>query len=130
MYVAGLERGVRPIGDWLISIILSMNSKPLISRYSPGITRDPCNVLDTARYNVSITKDDFPLPETPVTVTNAPRGISTLILFKLLVLAPIITSFWESLAVRLVEGIWMRLCPFKYWAVRLILDLRTFDGRP
>jgi len=30
MYVAGFERGVRPIGDWSMSMTLSMFSAPRI----------------------------------------------------------------------------------------------------
>ena len=36
MYVPGFDRGVRPIGDWSIAIILSRCSSPVISRCFPG----------------------------------------------------------------------------------------------
>ncbi len=39
VYVAGFERGVRPIGDWSIAIILSYFSTPSILSWSPGIVR-------------------------------------------------------------------------------------------
>ena len=34
-------------------------------------------------YKISLIKDDFPEPDTPVTHTSSPKGISTLIFFKL-----------------------------------------------
>jgi hypothetical protein len=37
--VAGFERGVRPIGDWSMSITLSKHSIPSQPRCSPGFTR-------------------------------------------------------------------------------------------
>ena len=40
---------------------------------------------------VSKARDDFPDPEIPVTTTNFPLGISTVISFRLLTLAPFIT---------------------------------------
>jgi hypothetical protein len=45
VYVAGLERGVLPIGDWSIFIILSMFSIPLISSHLPGFVFDLYNSL-------------------------------------------------------------------------------------
>ena len=36
VYVAGLERGVRPIGDWSISMTLSICSMPLSRRCLPA----------------------------------------------------------------------------------------------
>ena len=37
VYVAGLLRGVLPIGDWSILTILSMLSSPVIFLCSPGL---------------------------------------------------------------------------------------------
>ena len=37
MYVAGFDRGVRPIGDWSMAIILSRCSRPSIRSWAPGI---------------------------------------------------------------------------------------------
>ena len=39
MYVAGFERGVRPIGDWSMAIILSRCSRPSIRSCAPGLPR-------------------------------------------------------------------------------------------
>src|SRR6202035_4735799 len=40
-YVAGLLRGVRPMGDWSISMTLSIFSSPFIFLYSNGVPFDP-----------------------------------------------------------------------------------------
>ena len=37
--MAGFERGVRPIGDWSMSITLSKHSIPSTDSCSPGLTR-------------------------------------------------------------------------------------------
>ena len=39
VYVAGFERGVRPIGDWSMSITLSNASMPSTASCAPGFTR-------------------------------------------------------------------------------------------
>ncbi len=43
VYVAGFERGVLPIGDWSMFIILSMFSSPFISLHLPGFSEAPFN---------------------------------------------------------------------------------------
>ena len=43
VYVAGLLRGVLPIGDWSISITLSRFSTPLIALNFPGCFLAPFN---------------------------------------------------------------------------------------
>ena len=43
--MAGLERGVRPIGLWSISMILSMCSTPSTASCSPGSSRAPLSCL-------------------------------------------------------------------------------------
>ena len=45
-------------------------------------------------YKVSLIKLDFPLPLTPVTQINFPKGNSTVTFFKLLPVAPLITNFF------------------------------------
>jgi hypothetical protein len=40
VYVAGFDRGVLPIGDWSISITLSINASPSIDPYGRGISFD------------------------------------------------------------------------------------------
>src|SRR4030095_14616381 len=43
-YVAGLLLGVLPIGDWSISITLSICSNPFIVLYSSGVTLEPYEI--------------------------------------------------------------------------------------
>ena len=62
VYVAGFERGVLPIGDWSILIILSMFSSPLIPLHFPGFSFEPFNSFAIVLYNTSFTKVDFPEP--------------------------------------------------------------------
>ena len=94
MYVAGLDRGVLPIGDWSISIILSTNSVPLKPLNGFGIFLDLLlfNVRFKALYKVCNIRVDFPLPETPVTHVKLPKGIFKFTLFRLLPVAPVISK--------------------------------------
>ena len=48
VYVAGFDRGVRPIGDWSISITLSIRSSPSIDVYEPGSAGDPYTAFGEA----------------------------------------------------------------------------------
>ena len=70
VYVAGLERGVLPIGDWSIFISLAIFSSPVIVSYLPGFILSLFNSLTIALYNISLTNVLFPLPDTPVTQVN------------------------------------------------------------
>ena len=45
VYVAGFDLGVRPIGDWSITITLSTLSMPSISSCDPGTESLPCRLL-------------------------------------------------------------------------------------
>ena len=49
VYVAGLDRGVRPIGDWSMLITLSTFSIPSIRVWAPARTRVPCSRDVSAR---------------------------------------------------------------------------------
>ncbi len=88
VYVAGFERGVLPIGDWSIFIILSILFNPLTALHFPGFSFEPFNSFAIVLYKTSFTKVDFPEPETPVTQLNTPNGNFTLIFFKLFSVAP------------------------------------------
>ena len=44
-------------------------------------------MFDNAGYKVSLIRDDFPLPETPVIQINFPKGNFTFIFFRLLAFA-------------------------------------------
>ena len=67
-----------------------MFSNPSILLTSPGNVSLLVKCFSTYLYNVSFTNVDLPLPETPLTTTKEPNGISTLTLFKLWHLAPLI----------------------------------------
>ena len=58
---------------------------------------------------VSKARDDFPEPEMPVITTNFPRGISTVIFFRLLTLAPLIIILPRSAITK------DRKCKFHYF---------------
>src|SRR5512143_3525139 len=92
VYVAGLERGVRPIGDWSTLITLSKNSRPWISPCGAGSADEPYRWRATAVYRVSLISVDLPDPDTPVTQTNSPTGRVSVTFFRLLPLAFVTTS--------------------------------------
>ena len=60
MYVAGLERGVLPIGDWSIFIILSIFSIPKISLHLPPFSEEPYNSFAKFLYKTSFISELFP----------------------------------------------------------------------
>ncbi len=91
VYVAGFERGVLPIGDWSILIILSIFCKPFtIFLHLPGFSFAPFNFLLLLFYIVLhlLMLTFFREPDTPVTQLNTPNGNFTLIFFKLFSVAP------------------------------------------
>lgn len=88
VYVAGLERGVLPIGDWSIFIILSIFFNPFTPLHFPGFSFEPFSSFAIVLYNTSLTNVDFPEPDTPVTQLNTPSGNVTVIFFKLFSVAP------------------------------------------
>ena len=73
VYVAGLDLGVLPIGDWLMSIILSIYLVPFRLKFFSSLFNELFRKLFSRVYKVSITNDDFPLPDTPVTQIKLPR---------------------------------------------------------
>ena len=74
------------MGDWFISIILSICSVPLILKFFSSLFNELFKKLFSLVYKVSITSDDLPLPETPVTHIKLPKWNATDKFFKLLVL--------------------------------------------
>ena len=78
VYVAGFDRGVRPIGDWSMSITLSICSHPTSCLCFPGRSRERYTFCISARSRTSCTSVDLPEPLTPVTQTKSPSGISTI----------------------------------------------------
>ena len=76
-YVAGFDRGVRPIGDWSMLMTLSRCSAPSTVLCRPGTTFDLYTRCMSAWYRMSLTSVLFPLPLTPVTATKHPSGNPT-----------------------------------------------------
>ena len=116
VYVAGFERGVLPIGDWSILIILSILWSPLTSLQFPTFSFDLFKALLIFLYKTSFIKVLFPEPETPVTQMNSPSGNLTLIFFKLCSFAPT-TSIDLPLDFLLFLGTGICFLPDKYWPV-------------
>ena len=117
VYVAGFERGVLPIGDWSILIILSIFSSPLISLHFPGFSDEPFSSFAIVLYNTSFTSVDFPEPETPVTHVNTPNGNFTLIFFKLFSVAFFTSIAFDFTIFLLFLGTSIFFLPLKYWPV-------------
>ena len=86
--MAGFERGVRPMGDWSMSMTLSIWSMPSISRYGPTTRAEWCTALVSAGAMVSVTSELFPEPETPVTTVRVPNSILAVTFLRLLADAP------------------------------------------
>ena len=111
-----MERGVLPIGDWSILTILSIFSRPSIALWGKGRSLAPCSLEARALYKISLIKVDLPLPLTPVTTVNTPKGIATSIFFKLLPVAPRISSRRPSGSRRCL-GTGIYFLPLRYWPV-------------
>ena len=75
--MAGLLRGVRPMGDWSMSMTLSSCSSPSIRSWAPGRVGRRLSRPDSAFSSVSLTSVLFPEPDTPVTQVRAPTGKPT-----------------------------------------------------
>ena len=112
VYVAGLERGVRPIGDWSMSMTLSSCSRPSIPSWSPAIHLALFKNLARCLYSISLVNELFPEPDTPVTQVMIPRGICTSIFFRLFSLAPLIVIY--PLGLRLSCGTGIFILPLRY----------------
>ena len=97
-------------------MILSMFSIPLISLCFPGFSLDRLISFAKDLYRISLIKVDFPEPETPVTQTNCPKGIRTLIFFRLFSFAPIISMYFLLLFL-LCFGTNIFFFPLKYCPV-------------
>ena len=116
VYVPGLERGVRPIGDWSMLMILSRCSMPSIFSCSPGDVCANINFAASALYKISLIKVDLPEPDTPVMQIIFPKGIETLMPFKLFAVAFTILSDLPFPA-RLFFGTSICLRPERYCPV-------------
>ena len=88
--MAGLERGVRPIGDWSMSMTLSIWSTPSSFLYGPTTRLERCTALVSAGASVSVTSELLPEPETPVTTVSVPSSILAETFLRLFAEAPVI----------------------------------------
>ena len=79
---------------------------------------------------VSITKEDFPPPETPVTQVNVPSGILAVIFLRLLAWAPITLNLRFSEIGLLALGVSISRTPERYFPVRLAGDCIISSGKP
>src|SRR5437879_2849244 len=88
VYVAGLERGVRPMGAWSIDTTLSTPSSPSTASHSPTGPVALYSLARAAGSRVSSTRLDLPLPLTPVKQVSRPRGTSAVTPRRLWARAP------------------------------------------
>ena len=115
VYVAGLERGVRPIGLWSIWITLSsFPSHSTLSRF-PVSWWARFSRFARSRYRISFTRELFPEPDTPVTQVNTPIGNFTSMFFRLFSRAPRTVIHPEG--IRLSDGMGICSSPERYLPV-------------
>src|SRR5512143_2817496 len=126
-YVAGFDRGVRPMGDWSMLITLSTNSSPETDACAPGRSREPKILWARTRYRVSRTSVDFPEPDTPVTQVIIPRGTETSMDFRLFAEHPD-RARNLPLGRRRDTGTGIARRPDMYWPVRDASFLRIPSG--
>ena len=117
VYVTGLDLGVLPIGLWLISITLSTSSVPSIFSKASVFRELLLRIFDKAGKSVWLIRVDFPEPETPVTLTIFPRGISKSIFLRLFPEHPKSLIFPLS-SICFFFLIWILFFPKTYWEVR------------
>ena len=116
VYVAGFERGVRPIGDWSISITLSNCSSPLIDLCLPGMHLARLSCFARLLYNTSLTNELLPEPDTPVTQVITPTGNFTLTFLRLFSAAPRTST--QPAGLRRFDGIAICFRPLRYAPVK------------
>ena len=96
---------------------------PRISRCAPGTVRAPLSSPASFLYRISLISDDLPEPDTPVTQTNLPSGMSTVTFFRLFCFAPTIVIFLP-LPARRFSGTGIVRAPLRYWPVTDSLHCR------
>ncbi len=129
VYVAGLDRGVRPIGSCPITTSLSIFSSPWISRQAPGFTRSFPRACSTPFVRTSVTREDLPDPETPVTTVRVPRRIVAFTPLRLFWVAFTIFSVLPLPFLRFT-GTGMERFPERYWPVTESGQAMTSSGVP
>ena len=90
VYVAGLLRGVLPIGSW--SITITFLTMPGTSNVEWAPMRSACSPNFFLRSGITVWFISvlFPEPDTPVIPQSTPRGSCAVRLFRLFSLAPVI----------------------------------------
>ena len=98
-----------------MSMTLSSCSIPMMSLCAPGIVRARFRSLASRLYRISLTRELFPDPETPVTQVMTPSGKFTLIFFRLCSFAP--TTFSHPVGFLRSDGTGIFSSPLKYFPV-------------
>ncbi len=115
---------MRPIGAWSTEITLSKCSSPLMASCGAGSVCEPYRWRLSAGYSVSLTRVDLPEPETPVTQVSRPTGSASETFFRLLPVAPVMTSWRFGSAARRFFGTAILSVPLRYLAVSEFLFFR------
>ncbi len=84
------------MGDWSITMALSICSIPSMASCRPGVASALCIVLSSAGASVSVTSEDLPLPETPVTPIMQPSGNAASMSWRLFCLTDLKVSHLSS----------------------------------
>ena len=87
------------------------------------------SAFESAGYKTSLTREDFPLPDTPVMQLNTPSGILTSTFLRLFCLAPLI-SINLPFDERLAMGTGIESSPLRYLPVMLSLLFITSSTLP
>ena len=77
------------MGDWSMSMTLSMSSTPSSFLYGPAGRLERWTALVSAGAMVSVTSELLPEPETPVTTVSVPSSTLAVTSFRLLAEAPV-----------------------------------------
>ena len=120
---------MRPMGLWSILMILSRYSTPSMPSHLPGRSFAWLSLPASVLYSTSLTSEDLPLPDTPVTHVMTPSGICTSTCLRLCSLAPRITSAWPF-PVRHCAGTGIFFLPDRYCPVMERSQRATSSGVP
>src|SRR4051812_533338 len=123
MYVAGLDRLFRPIGDWSMLMTLWTASVPSTESCSPGSVRVSTSFFQSALNRMSLTSVLLPEPDAPVTAMSWPSGNATSTDLRLFSRAPR-TEMLLPLPARRVVGVAIERRPERNCPVGDALHLR------
>src|SRR3954468_17830389 len=118
------------MGDWSISITLSIFAVPLIALWAPALSFEPYSLRLRLGMSVWLISVDLPDPLTPVTHTSPPSGIFTSMFFRLFSRQPFssMQDFSTSTGRRCV-GVTIAYSPVRYLIVTLwVLDRTSGSG--